>query len=126
MRRTLAAMLVAATMLWAAAPAMAAPQQSDTPPATQSPAPSVKTPSPGASSPTPGVQSPSQAPRKGMSDKETASSSTQMVIKDLEQAKMALQKESKNDAKGHHAKAIQSIDQALRELRMASQTPTTK
>ncbi|MBI3327463.1 MAG: hypothetical protein HYZ81_12275 [Nitrospinae bacterium] len=124
MRRTLAAMLVAATMLWVAAPALATSHQSARPPATQSQAPSVQSPSPSAPSPSPGVQSPSQASKKVVNNKETASSTTQMVIKDLEQAKMALQKESKTDAKGHHAKAIQSIDQALRELRMAAQTPT--
>ena len=116
MRRTLAAMLVVASMLWVAAPALATSHQSATPPATQSQAPAVQ-------SPTTGVQSPSLAPKGGMS-KEAASPTTQTVIKELEQAKMALQKESKTDAKGHHAKAIQSIDQALRELRMAAQTPT--
>lgn len=118
-RHTLAAALMGATMLWTAAPALAASQSSTTPPVAQSQAPAAQHPT--------SVAPQSQVPASKspvMSAKEEARPGLPAVIKELEQARTALQKDTGSDAAGHRAKTLQSIDQALRELHLASQLPT--
>lgn len=118
MHRTLTAMVLGASLAWAAAPALATSHQPATPPAVQSPAPAVQ-------NPTAATQTPAPAPKGAeMKSKAKAHPTMQVVIKDLEQARVTLQKETTPDGEGHRVKAIQALDQALRELRMAVLTPT--
>lgn len=128
-RRTLAAALMGATMLWTAAPALAASDSpttpSTTPPAAHSPAPAAQPQTPAVQNPTPAPQAQVPASKvPAMKANEETRPGMSVAIKDLEQARTALQKETAADAKGHRGKALQSIDQALRELHLALQVPT--
>jgi hypothetical protein len=101
MRRTLAVLLVAAVCAWATIPALAAPG---------------------------GPAGTTAVPGPAKSDKEQGQSVTkqshpvvQEAIKELEHTKTLLVKEAAQDFQGHRTKAVQGIDQALQELRMALQ-----
>jgi len=67
----------------------------------------------------------SQAPSKAAAGKAEARErhpAIHQAIRQLEHAKMILQKEAARDFEGHRAKAVKEIDEALADLRLALQS----
>lgn len=67
----------------------------------------------------------SQAPSKAAAGKAGARErhpAIHQAIRQLEHAKMILQKEAARDFEGHRAKAVKEIDEALADLRLALQS----
>ncbi len=100
-RRLLAVILMAAVMLWTVAPVLAASRTLGTPAAGQGAAPEPKG---GSQAVTPG-----------------SASVLQDAIKELQHTRLLLVKDAANDYQGRKATAIQDIDQAIQQLRLALQ-----
>jgi hypothetical protein len=72
---------------------------------------------------TTGSQAPSKAAasKAGKEEPRERHPAIHQAIRQLEHAKMILQKEAARDFEGHRAKAVKEIDEALADLRLALQ-----
>jgi hypothetical protein len=101
MRQTLAMILMIAVCVWIITPALAGPGGLRGDPAAPGPAAGTK--------------------GQGQSGTGESHPVIQNALKELEHTRMILVKEAAHDFEGHRTKAVQDIDQAIQELRLALQ-----